>query len=785
MPVRELLDAKSERGFFRAAALLFAILVLINFGPVFVGKIPIPGHLVTQFPLWSEFKSRQPAQPVADIGDTIVYFYPFNEFSAQQIRSGTIPLWNPYLMAGMPFQAEPQSAMFYPLHLFYYLFSAPTAWSIALIVRLMLALMFMTLLMRSLGATKAGSIVSAVVFAFGGFLVAWQGAVMGDAVIWLPLVCYSVIRLRRSLSRESIALVAFSFAMPVLAGHPETAIHLILTGIAAALLLWIFPEPGGRSFEPRFILYFGLAGIIAIGLSSIQLVPTLEWVRQSGRGLNALWDGSFPVHQGLGFFSRDALRGPNSAGIAVPNALGYVGMFTLLAAAVAPLHRFPRYVIWFCGLVAIGLAVTFGVEPIHWLVIHTPVIKGLKNERLILLADFGLAALAGFGVSMLQEAQATPLSRTRRILPWLFIGAAFTVSMIAIHKLQLATQFKVEVMRRPSFSRSLLLAGLILVVWKLVRAERAKLFSVVAVLLVVFDLCTFASGYTTFTRRDELFPPAPAFDFLKQQNRAEIFRIMPVGTTYPEDVAMAYGLQTLTGFEAAVPPALQQFVLDFTEGYPESVVPVAEKVLSIPDRRLDMLNVKYVLVSKPSREHELFSQHGDRFVQVFSKDRAVIFENKTALPRAFVVAAAGVRLVQDEAQIETIKSSSFDPIRSVVLDAMPPELAGVGSASEFHGTVEIADKTVNSYRFHVDASTPSVLVVSQNYYPGWHAEVNGRPASVFPADHALTGIAVPAGKSDVDFEFRPSSFKIGAVVSITGFVVFGFVFVSGLRPNRW
>src|SRR5215510_11275028 len=242
------LGVQSERAFFAGAALLFAVLVLINYGPVFLGKVPLPGHLLTQFPVWSEFKSRDAWQPVADIGDTIDYFYPFNAFSAQQIRQGTIPLWNPYVMSGMPFQAEPQTALFYPIHALYYLFSTPVAWSLTLMLRMLLCALFMTLLMRSLGTTKTGAVVSGIAFAFGGFVVAWQGAVMGDAVIWLPLVCYSVHRLHMQPSRSSLCLAAFSFAMPILAGHPETAIHVILTGIGAALLLWVFPPHSENRF---------------------------------------------------------------------------------------------------------------------------------------------------------------------------------------------------------------------------------------------------------------------------------------------------------------------------------------------------------------------------------------------------------------------------------------------------------------------------------------------------------------------------------------------------------
>src|SRR5215467_9351219 len=123
MNLRTLLAPKTERTFFVCAAALFTAMVFFNYGPVFVGKIPLPGHLLTQFPIWAEFKSREPWQPVADIGDLIDYFYPFNAFSAGQMRHGTIPLWNPFLMSGMAFQAEPQTALFYPIHALYYVFS--------------------------------------------------------------------------------------------------------------------------------------------------------------------------------------------------------------------------------------------------------------------------------------------------------------------------------------------------------------------------------------------------------------------------------------------------------------------------------------------------------------------------------------------------------------------------------------------------------------------------------------------------------------------------------------
>jgi hypothetical protein len=409
---------------------------------------------------------------------------------------------------------------------------------------------------------------------------------------------------------------------------------------------------------------------------------------------------------------------------------------------------------------------------------HTPVIKALKNDRLILLVDFALAALAGLGISVLQE-ENSKRSTARRILPWLLVAGAFVVAMLLVHELQLATKFKAEVVRRPSFSRTLLLLSLVLVGWKLIRMQRDRWFPFVACALLIFDLGTFAYGYTGFTWRDEMFPSAPVFDFLRERGRAEIFRVAPVGVTHPANSTVAYGVQSVTGFEAGVPAALQRFALDFTEPSPIQVSVLANKVLSTPDRRFDMLNLKYVVVTTPEPEYQMVSGHPDRFSEVFRSGKTVVFENKTALPRAFVVGAGGLRAIQgDQEQIEAIKQPDFDPLRTVVVDAVPDELAAVESDSVFSGHVETVASNINGYHFRVQASTPGILVVSQNFYRGWKAVINGGSASVFPADHALTGIAIPAGESDVHFEFQPTSFKVGGLLLLVSAVAFAGLLIK-------
>jgi hypothetical protein len=309
-------------------------------------------------------------------------------------------------------------------------------------------------------------------------MTAWQGQPMVDGAAWLPFICYAVLRLQREPSRVSIALAGIGFAMPVLAGHPETAAHVTLVGI----LLAVFTFACSR-LDFRFLLRFTAAGLLAIGLASIQIIPTLEWLSLMPNALDIQWP-ALPLSQAFGWVTRDILRAPNSVGVWVPEGVAYVGMITLLAAPLGILHRALKPAIFFVALTAIAIAMAYGFPPIQWLVNHTPVLAGLKNDRMIFVAGFGLAALAGLGISALQEEAPFPLKR--RALALALVTTAFLLTFLLVYKLRLATQFRVEFTHRPSFSRSMLFAGMIPILWRLYGGLRGRVFPL-ACAVIAFD----------------------------------------------------------------------------------------------------------------------------------------------------------------------------------------------------------------------------------------------------------------------------------------------------------
>src|SRR5881409_2644065 len=207
------LKQDSERSFWLLAIVIFLLFTSLNYLPVFLGKIPFPRDMVLQFPAWADFPRSEDWQSYANIGDLVTSFYPFRAIASRAIHEQrTLPLWNPYFQSGIPFQADPQTSLFYPLHFVYYMLPLPIAWTACLLMRMVLAGLLMTLFVRSIGATKAGSIFSGIIFTSCGFLTAWQGQSHADSAIWLPLICYAVQRLHRDRSTRSLALAGFAFA---------------------------------------------------------------------------------------------------------------------------------------------------------------------------------------------------------------------------------------------------------------------------------------------------------------------------------------------------------------------------------------------------------------------------------------------------------------------------------------------------------------------------------------------------------------------------------------------
>src|SRR2546423_6796652 len=158
-----------------------------------------------------------------------------------------------------------------------------------------------------------------------------------------------------------------------------------------------------------------------------------------------------------------------------------------------------------------------------------------------------------------------------------------------------------------------------------------------------------------------------------------------------------------------------------------------------------------------------------------------IYENTHALPRAWLT--SDVRVLDEPAMLEVIRTGKFqdgtnwEPERTALIDSA----IGEKPQGELTGGVTITKYEPNRIELETKANQPSILVLSENHYPGWRAYIDGRFTDTLRVDYNLRGVAVPAGEHKIEFIYRPKSVLIGFVISLLS--VIGLVTAGLLRKK--
>lgn len=343
-------------------------------------------------------------------GDTLLYFYPYWDYRAQTFLAGHLPLWNPYLFMGVPFLANSQAGVFYPLNWPMIFFSAPVAVKISIVAHVVIAaLNTYALGRRAFGLQAYPAALAAGVFALGGYLTAQVEHVNQlQGLAWLPLALLFTYQVTtNSGARWAWPLLALTLALQLTAGHTQTAfITLVACGIVALYNL----AAGYKGLHPTMttLVWFGLSIALGFGLAAIQLAPTLELSRLSLRG------GGLSLNQAVSFSLNPLLVGrallPGYSRTIFSEFVGYVGIVPLCLATCAFLGlRFKRDTLFqpiTLPLLLAGLGLFFalgGYNPIY--LVLARFVPGFNLFRVparwLVLWALGGALLAGFGLQKL------------------------------------------------------------------------------------------------------------------------------------------------------------------------------------------------------------------------------------------------------------------------------------------------------------------------------------------------------------------------------------------------
>ena len=339
-------------------------------------------------------------QEVFTIRDHLDYFQPLRMFTAEELKGGRLPLWNPYSASGEPWLANPQTGVFYPPAWLFLVLPFETAYMLFLLAHLVI-LGWGAYLLFARTASQGAAMVGAAAVMFCGPTLSLLDVNNNLATFaWLPLVLWCA-------AERSWRRGAFALAMAFLGGEPFFAAlgALMFAVVSSAAALPPFshaPEArsarfqsGGRAAALRILL----AGATAIGLTAVQLFPFLEAValsdRAAGMSANLILRDSMPL--------RDWLRigiPPTFQSLAFDPSLGqhfitviYVGMLTVALAIIGLTSIRQRHVAGWAAL--LGFAIAIGTGPAF--LAELPLTLFRYPARLVPLGALAIAGLAVAG----------------------------------------------------------------------------------------------------------------------------------------------------------------------------------------------------------------------------------------------------------------------------------------------------------------------------------------------------------------------------------------------------
>ena len=184
-------------------------------------------------------------------------------------------------------------------------------------------------------------------------------------------------------------------------------------------------------------------------------------------------------------------------------------------------------------------------------------------------------------------------------------------------------------------------------------------------------------------------------------------------------------------------------------------------------RVADFLNVKYLLSINEISDA--------RFVKVFEQGETKVYENKKVLPRAFF-AKEIVKVASANDELQYILSSNVDLESSAVSSQLSYQVQDNNSSVNFENYQD------QKFTLSVYTDKDSPLIVSNPFYPGWQAFIDGNKTNIYKVNFMFQSIIIPQGNHKIEFKFRPQSFYNGIYVSVIGLVV--TIFISIILWHR-
>jgi len=744
--------------------------------------------------------------------DQYIAGYAFREFGASTLRAtGHFPLWNPYLFGGMPYIAAMHGDIFYPTFLLRMVLPTDVAMTWGFIIHVFLAGLFTFGFLRVLGYGFYGALVGGIAYMMSGQIASYvspghDGKLFVSALFPLALwILHRGIREGKNWSWGAFALI---IGLCVLSPHPQLLQYTLLACGAYALFLALSAVDGPalpRSTAIKRLAAALAAVVVGLAIGAAQYLPVREYVSWSPRagGLGdyasatsyawppeELLNAYLPQFSGMlnNYWGRNSIHLHSD----------YVGAVVLILAGAAfiGLRTDPRrkqILFWSIALLVSLLWSLGSATPFY----HIPyaIIPGTKYFRapatIFFIGTLAIAILACAGAERFVEGKV----KRKYLIGWLIAGGVIALLASTGALTSFAESFAEDrQLDAVHANNSALIAG----AWRSFAfvalavalgsatlrgriSTRSAVWGLAA--LMTIDLWTVERLYWMFSPPAKVIYASDAIvDMLKAERQP--VRVLAVPFEQPAepdafltgDAFMTHRVRNVCGYHG-----------NQLGRYNDLTGCRANPQQLFNPNVLQLTNTKYLLANIPQIPFLPNFVLAKGPVRNASGDVVYLYRLNGDNPYSWLTPVA-VK-APDEQVLATVLNPRFDVRRAALFDTSARVHASVGVEAlpaPISVTTSVSHYEPGKVRIDLSAPAPngSSLLVSENYYPGWKATVDGKPAPIGRADYTFIGVELPSGARSIQLDFTSPAYERGKVITWIA-ILFGFLMLgAGVWRDR-
>lgn len=699
---------------------------------------------------------------------------PAQEFAQREIREGRIPLWVTNIGGGWPILASGSAGVFSLFKIPMYLFPDQMGINIWIIFKNICAGIFAFLWILNLRVRVISALIAGCGFGLSGYMVSYA-SYEHDPIAFFPLLLFAEDRFLSKQTWSSLLLLAICVALCLISGHPVLG-GMVILGSSIYFIAKLVSQVKLRRTSLLMRFFGGITAGVLLGspiilpfcefvlngysykMDSVRVVSEDSIERTPEIGLRRLASTFIPHYTEI-FRGSDIPGGEDLFSLvyqdgekrkrfqsflyAYINWIGVAGVLAFLIFTLTPSNlKNPLFIFTFVGAI-----ILYGIPPTS-LLSYCPLVSAIIPRWFSSWVALGMLGLASLSI---EEMSSNNSYGKLGVATILYVCCVLII--VFVFGRGKLTEDPFGILGQPLYviALALIIFG---GVW-FVSRRKPNLIPLVFLLSMLFDLIISGSWINYAPNLEE----HPKLELVLGDYGIEK-RVVALGQSMCPNTSIHYDVSDL---QAVMPLFIDRYHLfmQIAEQKLEEIYPTAV-VIEKPNIYTDLASVEKVIVPSAWRygKDDPNKVYEGRFIRVLNRP--------SALPRAYVAKSA--KVVKEKEEAFSILRDEPEKARVTPVLEDKNDLSSQLLQERHEDSVIIPVKITKYSQTEVEISVEGIdaglLVLTDVYYPGWIAEVDGNPTPILPVNLMFRGVLLPSGAKIVRFRYEPSLIYLGCIIAI-------------------